>query len=124
MTHPIRSVPSPSTGWKLFGELDLPPDPGADQILGTWLPETLNNLDLPASFASKILATAQQSVERARQVPAGTRSSSIRLLFFTPENSPPSGQTWGFFSMEKMATEPAGQSEQNSAIEFYLYPEG
>ncbi len=124
MTHPRRSAPSLSTGWKLFGELELPPDQSADQKLNQWLPETLNTLNLPASLVNKILTAAQQAVERARQTLAGVPARSFCLLFFTPESNPVGGQTWGFFSIEKMAGEIVRQTAPLPTIEFYLYPEG
>lgn len=124
MTHPQRFTPSSKTGWKLFGALELPPGPDADQILSAWLSESLSTLNLPTSFGNKILTAARQAVERARPAPAVAPSRPIHLLLFAPEHSPTDMLTWGFFSMEKMGGAPAGQPTPTPTIEFYLYPEG
>ena len=124
MTHPHRFTPSSNTGWKLFGALELPPGPDADQSLSVWLSESLSTLNLPASFGIKILTAARQAVERARQALAAGPSRPIQLRLFAPEHNPTDLLTWGFFSMEKMSGAPASQPTPTPAIEFYLYPEG
>lgn len=124
MTHSHRFTPSSNTGWKLFGALELPPGPNADQSLSAWLSESLSALNLPASIGNKIFTAARQAVERARQLPAAIPSRPIHLLLFAPEHSPTAMLAWGFFSMEKMGSAPAGQPAPIPTIEFYLYPEG
>jgi len=110
--------------WQLFGEIELPKT--ASRI-DAWLVATLRPLDLKDHFLNKIRASAASVAEgdSAAQVADGSSSPEhLRLLIYTPEDGLSSGQSWGFFRVEKNGDAVAPGSRPERAVAFYLYREG
>ena len=113
-----------SSGWHLYGELELPASANARSLLQTWLVETLHPLSLNASFLEKIFTSSRLSVDRTLQSPVGKQSKHIHILIFASVHQPLPGNTWGFFVIEKIENTSNENHIPAHAIEFYLYQEG
>ena len=108
--------------WQRLGELALHRSPGADEAVHRWLVSIFAPLKLPASFAARVLHSAQDVVARALLPEMTTDAAPLHLIVFTPKQCQVQSPCWGFFRIEKI-----GQTEQSidpgHVIEFYLYLE-
>lgn len=113
-----------STGWQIFGALELPFGVDAHSTIHAWLTEVLLPLKLPLAFLDKILISADGLATRMMQTGTVMDIQHTHLLIYIPANRPLNGQTWGFFRIEKV--DPAEKIENpcNHSIEYYLYLEG
>ena len=110
--------------WRLFGEIELPVGAAIKDHIYIWLVETLRPLDLNDRFINKILASAELAAlydpTAAVEMPHG----HMHVRIYVPEDNAPTGQTWGFFRVEKKGSPQSSEPNQDHAIVFYLYREG
>ena len=90
-----------------------------EQIVESWLTESLQPLALPLNFAAKVLASAQDA-----SACIAAETANIRLQVFIPAIQAEHGQTWGFFRTVKNEDTAAGRGGSTQVISFYLYVEG
>jgi hypothetical protein len=123
LSEPDQSIANSSkTDWQKLGELKLPFGVDAEAMINAWLSKTLAPLHLHVGFLNKVLASAREAATRAMQSEPVMAFDHIHLLVFALRRLDPTGQTWGFFRIEKMDGA-ADVSRPNHAIEFYLYLE-
>jgi hypothetical protein len=120
----MHSKESKDVDWQLLGKYTLTRQSLPDNLIRTWLVETLSPLNLKASFLDKVLTSAQLSAENTLQSPSANRFNHIHLLIFTSAMLPFDGETWGFFRIEKIDGRVEENQSPDHAIEFYLYLEG
>jgi hypothetical protein len=112
----------PLPAWQRLGELGLRLSPDAGEAVHRWLASTFEPLNLPASFAARVLHSAQDVVARAAHPETATDAVPLHLIVFTPIQCQVQNPCWGFFRIEKI-----GQAEPSidpgHVIEFYLYLE-
>jgi len=111
----------PGTNWKLLGEAEFSFGTITDDLVHSWLVDTLRPLNLNARFVDKILASARLASERNNPSADGQDSDHIHVLIFTPVHISSPGQSWGFFRVEKKGGPPAENDTFDHAIAFYLY---
>ena len=110
------------TDWQVLGNLELPIGSGTDDVIASWLVETLSPLNLHTDFLNKVLKSAQEATARAMQAEVVIQFKHVHLLVFAPPDHTPSSDNWGFFRIEKVENA-RDQDYPNHAIEFYLYLE-
>jgi hypothetical protein len=124
---PVNQKPSPPShspipAWQRLGELALHLHPEAGETIHRWLDSIFEPLNLPASFAARVLRSAEDVVGRAVDLKTSPDVAPLRLAVFTPVQCQVQSPCWGFFRIEKI-----DQAEQSSdpghVIEFYLYLE-
>jgi hypothetical protein len=108
--------------WRLFGELALSNVADSDEQIHSWLKEILRPLSLHPEFLERIARSARDAAARALQ--PELKLAHIHLKIFGPRESNKSGQTWGFFRVEKVESVHEGDDSASHAVEFYLYTEG
>ena len=115
---------SPGPHWQLLGELELPVEVNTDNTIHAWLTEVLDPLNLSADLLNRILKSAQDAATRVWQAEPGMELEHIHLIIFVPPDHTSTGQTWGFFRIEKIENTVEGKAAHDHAIEFYLYVDG
>jgi hypothetical protein len=110
--------------WQLLGEIELPHDSIAGDLIQTWLFETLRPLNLNERFLKKFLASARHEVERDIQSESSKDYGQFHVLLFAPGIRQNKDQSWGFCRIDKMEHRPTDNNTSVRVIEFYLYPEG
>jgi hypothetical protein len=107
----------PSSGWKLLGKLELPVDGPIEGKINVWLMEILHPLNIHEDFYNRILKSAQ-----AVHLDRMTDLESV-YLFVYAQPKPPTGQTWGYFRIDKAGIATVNKASSHHSIEFYLYVE-
>ena len=119
--HSISTRLSPY--WQVLGELKLPSGVDAHLILNDWLSEVFTPLHLHSSFLNKLWKSAEDAAMRAMQTEPILQDQQILLRIYIPVYRPSSGQTWGFFRIEKGKRVVENKKFLDHLIEFYLYME-
>jgi hypothetical protein len=114
----------PHTDWQMLGELELPVGSSSEDAIYDWLSNVLNPLALQDHFLSQILQSAQDATGRAMRSEQATEFRHLHFLVHAPRHLASSGQTWGFFQIEKLGSSTEGGNSHDHTIEFYLYLEG
>ena len=115
---------SPHTDWQILGQLELPVGSSCEDAIHAWLSDVLHPLALQAQFLNQILQSAQDAAGRAMRSERAAEFRHLHFFVHVPTYSASSGQTWGFFQIEKMGDSTEGGNLLDHAIEFYLYLEG
>jgi len=108
----------------MVGEAEFPIGTTMDDLVHTWLVDTLQPHNLNARLLEKIIESAHLASERNIQYVDGQDSDHVHMLIFTPLDIPSHGQSWGFFRVEKRGDPPGENDPHDHAISFYLYLEG
>lgn len=115
----------PEARWVVLGELERPAHSVTDIHIAGWLLETLQRFELPSDLTNRILSSAHQALARISPPgDGGEIERLIHLLIYAPAERASTSQTWGFFRIEKRATEGMDEPFVRQVIEFYLYREG
>ena len=114
----------PHRDWQILGELELPVGSSTKDAIHAWLSDVLHSLDLHAHFLNQILQSAQEAAGRAMRSERAAEFRHLHFLVHASKQPASSGQTWGFFQIEKMGDSAEGGNSHDHAIEFYLYLEG
>jgi hypothetical protein len=125
MKHPNTSPHNfPATDWQTLGELEVRAGSDVERGIQSWLTQTLKPLRLHTDMLNRILQSALEATTRALELNGVTMEfEHIHLLAFAPPGHKFSGQTWGFFRLEKLEDPAKAQSLPDHSIEFYLYSE-
>lgn len=122
--HDPSSHSFSGTDWQMLGELTVHGGTQVEREIREWLSETLEPLELHGDLLDRILRSAREAAVRALGARDPAREDvHIHVLAFAPRTRQRSGQTWGFFRLEKFEDRSANKSPPDHAIEFYLYPE-
>jgi hypothetical protein len=114
----------PATDWQTLGELEVRAGSDVERGIQTWLTQTLKPLGLHTEMLNRILRSALEATTRALELNSVTMEfEHIHLFAFAPPSHKFSGQTWGFFRLEKLEDAAEAQSLPDHSIEFYLYIE-
>jgi hypothetical protein len=112
-----------TSSWQMLGELILLGDSSPNELISAWLTELLAPLDLHEKFMDRVLNSIQNYTGRALSPKAGIPCGHIHLSIFGPNKRTSSGQTWGFFRIEKIDSAEPSMAHPDHAVEFYLYQE-
>jgi len=102
--------------WQMLGELTLTNESAGDEQIRSWLTGLLLPLALQAEFLNRIVVFARDAARRALQ--PELKLEHIHLKIFCPRDLASTGQTWGFFQVQKL------EDVSSHAVEFFLYTEG
>ena len=117
------SDPSLTSSLQMLGELIVPVGPSPHEFLSAWLTELLTPLHLPEEYRQRVLKSVQSYVERALSADGGAPFGHLHLSIFGPKERTSSGQTWGFFRIEKIDSAGQNATHPDHTVEFYLYRE-
>ena len=107
---------SNQAGWQMLGELTLTSESAGDEQIRSWLNGLLRPLSLHPEFLNRIAGSARDAAKRALQPEMNLEH--LHLMIFGPRAPVFTGQTWGFFRVQKI------EGASSHAVEFYLYTEG
>jgi hypothetical protein len=112
----------PGAEWQTLGELTLSNRSDDHERIRSWLTELLHPLTLYAEFLNKIAISAEEAAARALQ--PGRKPEHIHLRILVSRDRISTGQSWGFFLVEKIENPSDAGSSASHSVEFYLYTEG
>jgi hypothetical protein len=110
--------------WQLLGQFKVSPGTDIESMIGKWLIETLEPLQLHSDIVDKILFSALQAARNATLPGRRGEFEHFHFVAFSQRHLPDQPTTWGFFRIEKIEAERPASLHPDHAIEFYLYPEG
>jgi hypothetical protein len=108
--------------WQLLGELTLSNEDSSVGQIPAWLLQLLEPLPLRPRLVNRIAASARDAAARVLQ--PELKLEHIHLKIYGPRRSVSTGQTWGFFRVEKIENSSEVGASASHAVEFYLYTEG
>jgi hypothetical protein len=116
---------SSATDWQNLGDLELSTSSiDIADSLEKWMVYTLEPINLPDFFISKIIKSGHRAVYQSIESNnSNNRFDHIHLRLFAPNNHDSLGLTWGFFRIEKLGNLPENGHPSAHVIEFYLYLE-
>jgi hypothetical protein len=106
----------------MLGELTLSNELAADEQIRPWLIELLRPLSLYPDFLGRITRSARDAAARAFH--PVLKLGHIHLRIFVTRDPVSTGQTWGFFRVEKIENASAAGDAASHSVEIYLYVEG
>jgi hypothetical protein len=117
-THQLYSENNSPNSFQVLGDLSLEIGSLTSYSIETWLLESLAPLHLNKNFVNKVLDSCHETLERVVKAADEKNIDCIYLMIFAPQNHTLTGQTWGFFCIEKKRS-----LASELVIELYLYPE-
>lgn len=110
------------TNWLNLGQLKLVAGSNADGTIKTWLMNTLRDFSLPGDLVNRLLASMEEVTARvlsSDSMEAQFEHLEIAVLAQAGETS--KGHIWGFFRVERAATDPLNERSKGHCVEYYLY---
>jgi hypothetical protein len=127
MEVPVKHVdPShpdiPRTNWQILGQLKLRAGSNPNGTIRGWLMKALTDFSLPDDLISRILASIEEATARVL-IPDRIEGQFdyLEIVVFAPAGRAPRGHTWGFFRVERAATDSQLESAKGHRVEYYLY---
>ena len=102
--------------WQLLGEIENRVGSRADRTVRAWLHDLLQPLQLNPDLLSRILKSTSESMTQSAQDERETKDLSFHILVFVSSEPSSKDETWGYFRIEKVGTNPG-----ESYLEYYLY---
>ena len=112
----------PRTNWKNLGQLKLVAGSNPDGTIKTWLMNTLHDFSLPGDLVSRLLASIEEATGRVlspNSMEGQFEYLEIAVVAQAGEIS--KGHIWGFFRVERAATDPLNDRAKGHCVEYYLY---
>jgi hypothetical protein len=109
----------PQTDWRKLGELKLQTGSNPDGSINAWLTHILSDLSLPNDLVNKLLKSMEDAAVRV--LSAEALLEHLEIVVLAPADLASQGQTWGFFRVERISTDPNIEDSQGHSIDYYLY---
>ena len=109
----------PQTDWRKLGELKLRAGSNPDGSVETWLTQVLSDFSLPNDLVNKLLKSMEDAAVRV--LSAEALLEHLEIVVLAPADLASQGQTWGFFRVERISTDPNIEDSQGHSIDYYLY---
>lgn len=112
----------PHTDWRKLGELKLRADSNPDGSIKVWLTHILSDISLSEDIVNKLLRSMKAAAGRVLFID-GTelKLEYLEIVVLVPADLVMQGQTWGFFRVERISTDPRIEDSQGYSIDYYLY---
>lgn len=112
----------PRTNWQSLGQLKMVAGSILEGTISGWLINALADYSLPNDLTERLLASIQEAKKRVLS-PDGTEGQFdyLEIAVLAPAGQTSKRHTWGFFRVERAATDPLNKRAKGHCIDFYLY---
>ena len=112
----------PRTNWKNLGQLKLVAGSNPDGTIKTWLMNTLRDFSLPGDLISRLLASIEEATGRVLSPDSMEgQFEYLEIAVLAQAGEISKGHIWGFFRVERAATDPLNDRAKGHCVEYYLY---
>ena len=83
---------------------------------------TLRDLSLPGDLVSRLLASMEEAMARVLSSDSiEIQFEYLEIVILAPAGQTSKGHIWGFFRVERAATDPLDERAKGHCIEYFLY---
>ena len=83
---------------------------------------TLRDFSLPGDLVSRLLASMEEATARVLSSDSiETQFEYLEIAVLAPAGQTSKGHIWGFFRVERAATDPLNDRTKGHCVEYYLY---
>jgi hypothetical protein len=84
--------------------------------------DALSDFGLPNDLVKRLLASIEELTARVWSPDMGEEKIDfLEIVMLVPSLQTPTGQTWGFFRVERSATDALNENAKEHCVEYYLY---